>query len=274
MPKLKESMAVKRSRGTTKLEQAAKGCRGSSKTDEELKAQVVDLHLNQGVTMSELARRFSVDYRTVRRWVVEEAGDKPITLQSKIAADGIDIRGLELTKDNRLSLAGQIAPQDMTAWINLGETFGEGLGIESWQAKEITKAIALGIPERLAVGKGGVSTSDFDNWIKLSNKGIQPYRDWITFLQIAQVAAISDLVATVREGRSHTWQGAAWLLARLRPEYFHKDVIRDQHNNALGEMDDEILQKVAREWITGIDEDAEKNKLDPIVVNIDDLNLD
>lgn len=274
MPKLSESMAVKRSRGITKEDKKTDGCRGNSKADEKLKAQVVDLHINQGVTMSELARRYSIDYRTVRRWVMENTGDKSITLQSKIAADGVDIRGMELTTENRLCLAGQIAPQDMTAWIELGQTFGEGLGIEAWQAKEITKAIALGVPERLAVGKGGVSTSEFDNWIKLSNKGIQPYRDWISFLQIAQVAAISDLVSVIREGRSHTWQGAAWLLARLRPEYFHKDVIRDQHSNALGEMDDDLLQKVAREWITGIDEDAERNKADPVVVNIDDLNLD
>jgi transposase-like protein len=242
------------------------------KYEDSVKERVLELY-KQGVKMTQIANEVCIDYKTVRRWV-KDAALPEVSLQTKLASTGARINQPSLSNKGNLEQAGNLAPQDMEGWVAIGERYADGLEIQEWQAREITKAIALGIPERLAIGKGAVTPSEFDNWIKLSNRGIQPFKDWISFLTIAQVAAISDLVATVRDGHAHTWQGAAWLLARLRPEYFHKDVIRDQHNNALSEMDDEVIQRAAKEWLTGIDSESEHNKTHPTVINIDELNLD
>lgn len=242
------------------------------KYEDSVKDQVLELY-KKGAKMTQIASEVCVDYKTVRRWV-KEAALPVVSLQTKLASTGSRVAQTDLNLKNCLEQAGKLAPQDMEGWVAIGERYADGLEIKEWQAREITKAIALGIPERLAIGKGAITPAEFDNWIKLSNRGVQPFKDWISFLTIAQVAAISDLVATVRDGHAHTWQGAAWLLARLRPEYFHKDVIRDQHNNALSEMDDEILERAAKEWITGVDTESEHNQNNPTIINIDELSLD
>ena len=236
--------------------------------------EAVDLY-KKGASMAEVSRNLSVPYKTVRLWIRNNVPSKN-TLKTKLADDAklLDPIDIVLDPQKRLERAGRLAPKDLASWCDIGETYAKELNIQEWQAREIVKAISLGVPERLAVSKGAVTLSDFDDWIKLSNRGIQPYKEWIQFLQIAQVSAITDLVAQIREGGAKNWQGSAWLLARLRPEYFHKEVIRDQHNNALSEMDDEILQKAAREWISGIDSDAEYNKKNPMIVDINDFNLD
>lgn len=263
---------MSRRKESTDVEDLPKATRGLVEYDDETRKQCMDLYA-KGVNMSQISRELQIPYKTIRLWVKASAA-QVITLKTKLASRGDRVTETSISKDNILEHAAKLAPQDMEGWELLGEKYAEQLNIEKWQAQEITKAIALGIPERLAVGKGAITTSEFDNWIKLSNRGVQPYRDWISFLTIAQMAAISDLIATIRDGHAHVWQGAAWQLARIRPEYFHKDVIRDQHNNALSEMDDEILQRAAREWITGIDTDSEHNKNNPTVINIDDFNLD
>lgn len=261
-----------KSKENTDASDSVRGPREKISYSDDVRAECLELY-SKGVNMSQIAQKLCIPYKTIRVWIKASA-TQVATINTQLATAGERVNNTKITKANVHEKAAKLAPRDMEGWGILGEVYAKDLNLEKWQANEITKAIALGVPERLAVGKGAVTPSEFDNWIKLSNRGVQPYRDWISFLTIAQMAAVSDLVATVREGHAHTWQGAAWQLARLRPEYFHKDVIRDQRNNALSEMDDEVLQRAAKEWITGIDTDSENNKNNPTVINIDDLNLD
>lgn len=71
----------------------------------------------------------------------------------------------------------------------------------------------------------GITFGALRNWIRKGNKGVEPYAALVVTLKQAESHAIVRNVAIVQRAALDSWQAAAWLLERKRPEDWSRDSV-------------------------------------------------
>ncbi|HVQ43190.1 MAG TPA: hypothetical protein VMS54_13315 [Vicinamibacterales bacterium] len=116
--------------------------------------------------------------------------------------------------------------------------------------ERILTAVRAGCTFEVAAQSAGVDRATFYRWKargEHEQRGI--YRDLCDALKKAEADGEVHLVALIRQEAAHTWQAAAWLLERTRPErYGRRDrldlEVRRQYERVAGPLDldtDELI---------------------------------
>jgi hypothetical protein len=78
----------------------------------------------------------------------------------------------------------------------------------------MVKAIEMGNYAHVAAEYAGISKSTHYNWLKLGEKGEEPYVEYLDAIKKAEAIAQVRNVGIIQEAAIKTWTAAAWFLER------------------------------------------------------------
>lgn len=114
--------------------------------------------------------------------------------------------------------------------------------------EQILEHLKLGMYDTIAAEAVGISRQTFYRWIrrgKEEREGL--YYDFAQAIEQGKAIGEADLLATIKRASNRTWQAAAWILERSRPERW---ALQKSKENAVEFWKKEILQLVKDKSVT------------------------
>lgn len=109
-------------------------------------------------------------------------------------------------------------------------------------SKRICDALAQGNAQSTAARAAGVGVSTMRAWLARGVTGEEPYASFRETAKRAEAVGETELVATIREGATKTWQCAAWLLERRFPaRWARRDAPEKKPDDLGGGKPEEML---------------------------------
>ncbi len=84
--------------------------------------------------------------------------------------------------------------------------------------RKILDATGKGLPRDTVAKLAGIEPSTLYLWLRKGRAGDPEYSEFSASVKRAEAQGEAELVATIRAASSDSWQAAAWLLERRRPE--------------------------------------------------------
>lgn len=88
----------------------------------------------------------------------------------------------------------------------------------------ILKAIAIGMPVRLAAQLAGVDQRTVFAWKKKGKDGEEPYAQFFRKCKEVEMLAVEHALTVINKAADDgDWKAASWMLERLHSEYFSSE---------------------------------------------------
>lgn len=183
--------------------------------------------------VDQVAAEVDVSRRTIYRWLQD---------RDRLEADFHAERRANEAASSRASVTPAAAPKRRP-----GRPKGKPLIERPDVLDPILELLREGHSVRQAVRAGGVSDATFSTWEKKGEAGVEPYASHFAEIEQAKAQGAIRLEGKVMTGEPG-WQGAAWLLERTRrKEYGKHDQLTLHHEDELGEVEDDELERLIEE---------------------------
>lgn len=212
-----------------------KGASAKRATRAEVHRRVV----RDGEAVDQVAAEVDVSRRTIYRWLKDRA---------RLEADFHEERRANEAASSRAGVTQAPAPKPKR---RRGRPKGKPLIERPDVLDPILELLREGHSVRQAVRAGGVSDATFATWEKKGEAGVEPYASHIAEIEQAKAQGAIRLEGQVMKG-DPGWQGSAWLLERTRrKEYGKHDQLTLHHEDELGEVEDDELERLIDEAEAG-----------------------
>lgn len=116
----------------------------------------------------------------------------------------------------------------------------------------VLQALSVGATHRLACHYAGISHECLYNWLRLGERGRQPYADFSAAMKKAEgQAAIGWLAKIEASANAGEWQAAAWKLERRYPDEYGRQLMQINWQLLTDEQVDRIAEGDAPQKVLG-----------------------
>ena len=126
---------------------------------------------------------------------------------------------------------------------------GRPTKLDDLKAKRIVDAVAEGLPRDTAAKLARIAPSTLYSWLSRGEDGEAPYAELLERVKEAEAQGEQELVKRIRSASVETWQAAAWLLERRRPEaYALRREVVPEVEALKTKVDDATMASIVAAW--------------------------
>lgn len=104
-------------------------------------------------------------------------------------------------------------------WV-IGIDVGRPRALDDLAAERVVQAVAKGYPRDTAAKLAGIAPTTLFKYLRLGREGDPDYAEFAKRVKRAEAESETELIDRVRDASRVSWQAAAWMLERRRPQRY------------------------------------------------------